>query len=104
MTRHCIICEKRPARKDGYCPNCASKIVSDSKAHETVQPAKFLTYRGFVIGLYPTGTGTYKPQLLQRDAEKLPKSRTINLDTYCDGFDRDQIKRFKATVLSLARA
>jgi len=77
---------------------------AERKARAEAEPAKFLTYRGHVVGLYPTGKGTLKARLLKRDADNLPKSRTLDLNTYLDGFDLEQIKRFKACVLNLAHA
>ena len=100
----CIICGIRPAPKGGYCSTCTAKIDSERRAHAEQRAEKYLTYRGHVVGLYPSGGGNLKARLLKRDPTHLPKSRTLNLDTYLEGFDRDQIKRFKACVLSLANA
>ena len=102
--RKCLICDARPALKSGYCANCGAKIDSERRARAEVQPAKFLTYRGHVVGLYPTGKGTLKARLETRNADTLPQSRVLDLNTYLDSFDRDQIKRFKRCVLSLAHA
>ncbi len=99
----CQICEKRPARTDkGMCVQCAGKIASASKRR--VEPRHFLVYRGNVVGLYPSDGKRLKPQLLRRSAEHMPKRKTINLDTYCEGYSRETIKRFKSCVLQLANA
>ena len=99
----CLICEQRPANgHEGRCVQCHSKIVAMST--RTVQPRHFLTYRGDVVGLYANGDKTLKPRLLGRSAKHLPKTKTIDLNRYCDGYSREVIKRFKACVLQLAQA
>ncbi|HUV51899.1 MAG TPA: hypothetical protein VMW64_02340 [Dehalococcoidia bacterium] len=103
MTK-CVICDQRPSREDGLCQNCADKLDSAKRHNGNGEPRYFLTYHGHVIGLYPNGGGMLTPRLLQRNPDKLPKSKTINLNVFCEGFDRDQIKRFKACVLSTANA
>jgi len=104
MTK-CIICEERPSRKGtGFCTQCQQRVDKLSKASQTVKPSKFVTYRGHVVGMYPAGKGTLRPRLLSRTPNGLPKSRTLDLNTYLDGFNRDTIKRLKATVLQLAHA
>ena len=100
----CVICERRPARNGAFCVNCATKIVAETRRKANGKPSSFLTYRGHVVGLFPNGGGTVKAQLLQRSADNLPKSKVINLNIWCEGFDRETIKRFKRTVLTLANA
>ena len=101
----CVICEQRPAKKDnGQCSVCADKIEAANNKRKPAQPVKFLTYRGHVVGLYPDGKGKLKGRLLKRKAENLPKSKTINLNIYCEGYSRAMIKSFKASVLMLANA
>lgn len=103
MTK-CIICETRPAREGGYCANCNSKLQSDEKRKAADRASQFLTYRGHVVGLFPNGNGMLKARLLKRSPDRLPKSRTLDLNHYIEGFTRDQIKRFKSCVLKLAHA
>ena len=100
----CIICSKRPANGGGYCAPCGNKIESERKSKANQQPVKFLTYKGNVVGLYRNGGDKLTARLLSRAAENLPKSRTIDLNNYCDGFTREMIKKFKKTVLQLANA
>lgn len=103
----CAICERRPARTpESYCANCASQIDAErhKRAAQSDKPVKFLTYRSYVVGLYPNGNGTLKPQLLRRSPDNLPKTRTLDLNRYCDGFTRQEVKRFKACILQLANA
>ncbi len=95
----CVICEHRPAKDKGFCNQCAGKISKMGK--RTNQPRYFLTFRGHVVGLYPNG-GTLKPRLLARSDEHLPKDKTVNLNKYCTGYTREQIKKFKSCILQLA--
>ncbi len=101
----CSICDTLPARIEGHCKNCHDKIVAMRRENRTEEPVKFLTYRGMVVGLFPSrNKGMLTPRAVMRSADNLPKSKTIDLNVYCEGFDRDMIKRFKSTVLSLAGA
>ena len=102
---HCIICEQRPARTaEGQCRNCASKIEAERKLRAPDKPVKYLTYRGNVVGLFRNGGTALKARLLKRSPYGLPKRITLDLNTYLPGFDRAQIKAFKACVLKLASA
>jgi hypothetical protein len=103
MTK-CVICERRPAKENGFCTPCGNKIDAERNARRKNQPRHFLTYRGHVVGLFSDGNGTLKGQLLRRNPEKLPRKKTINLNIYCEGYTREIIKRFKACVLQLAHA
>lgn len=104
MVNHrCIICDKRPATQPHYrCANCDAKIKADQRHQKPVQPSNFLTYRGNVVGMYPNGGGVLKARLLMRNPSGLPKGKTINLDAYCEGYTREQVKRLKACVLHLS--
>lgn len=101
----CVICERRPARTpEGYCGNCDSKLEAQNRCKQADKPVKFLTYRGSVVGLYRNGKGMLTPKLLKRSPDNLPKTRTLNLNRYCEGYTRDMIKAFKKSVLQLANA
>ena len=104
MTK-CVICEKRPSRNgNGYCAPCDSKIAKIKRNNRSPKPTKFLVYRGNVVGLVPSGNGMLKGVKANINPLRLPKSRTLFLDKYCDGFERSQIKAFKAAVLKLYAA
>ena len=100
----CIICGWRPAGDNHFCNNCNQKVQSEKQKKNGKQPVKFLTYRGSVVGLYPNGAGRLTPRLLKRSPEHLPKTKTLDLNTYIDGFTREDIKGFKRCVLQLANA
>jgi hypothetical protein len=99
----CCICGPRPPKPGHrFCPNCEAKLEKEKRHREQGAPVKFITYQGHVVGFYRTGQdGKLTPRLLQRKAEGLPKSRTIDLNHYCEGFTREQIKKFKATIAQL---
>lgn len=103
----CVICNHRPARTaEGYCANCAAQVekARESTRKHDAKPVKYLTYKGNVVGLFSNGDGTLKSRLMHGNPERLPKDKTLDLNKYCSGFDRSQIKRFKACVLKLAYA
>lgn len=99
----CIICERRPANTDkGYCNNCDAKITADRNSRQSPKPEKYLHYRGTVVGLFGNGNGGYHAELLSRSIDNIPKCRLIDLDHYCDGYTREQVKRFKRCCLRLS--
>ena len=108
MTK-CLICEQRPARIAGQCHNCHNKIMADTNKGNVgsngVKPKYYLTFRGHVVGLYPKTDGMLQARFEPKKTDKrLPKKMTINLNAYCEGYDRNTIKRFKVCVLSVAHA
>jgi len=100
----CVICSKRPAKVAAYCIQCNGHIEADHNRKRRPEPRHFLTYRGHVVGLFKNGEGMLKAQLLRRNPDRLPKSKTFDLNRWVDGFSRAQIKDFKACVLKLAHA
>jgi hypothetical protein len=105
VTPKCVICDKRPARTDkGWCLQCAENIKAQNKRRQPDKPERYITYRGHVVGLFKNGGGTLQARLVHIKPERLPKTRTLDLNTYLDGFSRDQIKKMKRTVLALAGA
>ena len=85
----------------GRCKTCHDKIMAATNRRKPEKPEKYLTYRGIVVGLFKSGTGKLRGRLLRISDNRLPKYKTINLNEYCDGFDRAQIKSFKAACLTL---
>ena len=103
MTK-CNVCEARPARVEGLCHNCSRKIEAEKGHKKAEKPVSFLTYRGHVVGLYRNGGSTLLPKLMNRNPDTLPKSKTLDLNTYLEGFTREKVKSFKSCVLTLASA
>lgn len=97
----CSICFNAPAKIHGHCHACHIRLKNLRADSTNAVPVKYLTYRGYVVGLYSVGKGVLKPRAETRKAETLPKAKTLDLNVWCEGFTRDKIKEFKACVLSL---
>lgn len=103
MRRKCIICNTRPVEEGqtaGYCKVCSDQIRSGQSARSAQDEVhQYLTYRGKVIALIPSemkaGVQMYKCVRVFKNPDTLPKTKTINLNVYQEGFDREQIKRMK---------
>ena len=105
MRKVCIICDNRPAVKgSGYCHNCKSKIAAERNHRNRSRPFKFATYQGHVIAFFRVGGGSLKYTLLERNPDSLPKADTIDLNTYIDGYTREQVKKIKSAILQVANA
>lgn len=108
--RKCIICGNRPVargQKAGYCKVCEDQIAAGQRARSTGEDvAKYLTYRGIVIALKPSnkeaGVQMYKAERVFKNPDTLPKGKTVNLNQYCEGYDRAQIKKFKKLFAQVA--
>jgi len=100
----CAICGHRPVKGGHrFCTPCQDKIDKDVRSRKADQPVKYATYRGHVVGFYHDRGNKLVPKLLMRKAESLPKGRTIDLNHYCDGYTRDQVKKIKHAILQLAQ-
>ena len=64
---------------------------------------KYLAYAGHVVGLFPKN-GNLVASYIGMSMAGIPKAKLIDLNEYCEGFTRHQIKAFKATVLRVAKA
>jgi len=106
--RKCHICGVRPATTEqGYCHNCQSQLDADRRSRRPAKPFRYVTYRGVIVGLHRHKSNgdngdTFKVEYITRDPEKLPKSKLINLDTYCPGFTREQVKKLKRLCMRMA--
>ena len=98
----CVVCDKHHATGNGICHNCNAKLEAGKRRSKADKPVKYATYRGQVIGFFRNGGGKLIPRLVNRNPERLPKSKLINLNTYVEGFTRDQVKRIKSAILQLA--
>ena len=111
MTRECLICQKRFKKRDDDSPYCREHrkavALADRDAKDrrkaNYNAFRFAHYKGHVVGFYPNGEeGTYKPQYVGMSLSGIPKYKLIDLDRYAPGFDRRQIRKLKACVMSLA--
>ena len=112
-----ILCGTRPVAHDGEaaeklrCRQCHNGIEQEKAQRKGngQKVIRFMTYRGIVIaqieGPRPVNWGKTKRcrrwERVYKDPAKLPKRRTMDLNAYCQGYQREQIKRLKAMVLRL---
>ena len=108
----CLICEVKP-RYNGsrFCHDCEGKLKANGGTQKAVKPDYYLTYHGITVGFFRNERGKLTPRLLHRDIFKVlpsgdvkckvPTDKVINLDEYCPGYTREQVKRFKAVVAEL---
>jgi len=103
--RKCLICGVRPATTElGFCHNCQASIDAEKRRKRQARKAdKYVTYRGVTIALRKNGEDKYKAAFSTLNPERIPKSRLINLDIYCPGYTREQIKKLKRLCLSFAK-
>jgi hypothetical protein len=98
----CVVCGVRPKSVNGRCKTCHNQIMAAINRRKPEKPEKYLTYQGIVVGLFKSGAGQLRGRLLRVSDTRLPKCKTINLNEYCQGYDRAHIKSFKAACLQLA--
>lgn len=102
--RKCLICGLRPASGEhGFCHNCQAQIEADKHRKQQPKPFRYVTYRGVTIAFYNGNGDKLTPQVITRDPDKLPQQLLINLDNYCPGFTREQVKKLKRLCLSFAK-
>lgn len=102
--RKCLICGVRPAVERGFCHNCLTSMDAERRHKRQARKAdKYVTYRGVTVALRSNGDGEYKASFSTLNPERIAKKRLINLDGYCPGYDRGQIKKLKRLCLSFAK-
>lgn len=97
----CVICDVRPAQDgNGRCGHCEAVIKAERRRREPARPVKYITYKGMTVGLFPKrgDPGVLEVRAVDLAPARLPKGKTLDLNTYLPGFTREQIKRFKATI------
>lgn len=102
----CVICDVRPVNgnPEGMCAHCHSKVERERMLRRPEKPFRYVTYQGHVVGMFRSQDGKLSPRLLGIAAERLPKSITLDLNRYLNGFTRDQIKKMKKCVFQLTQA
>jgi len=78
------------------------KNALDDKHRRQLKAFRYVSYHGHVVGFYHNGNGTFVPSYYGMSTAKIPKGKLLDLDNYCPGFTREQVKKLKATVLSLS--
>ena len=101
--RKCLICD-RAIRKGCYCQECGRQLAKDRaeiKARRQPNAYKYIVYHGHVVGMFRR-KGSLHPSYIGMSTCNIPKGKLIDLDTYCPGYTRAQIKKLKTTVLRLS--
>lgn len=102
--RKCHICGLRPATSEqGFCHNCQSQLDADRLRKRPKKPFRYVTYQGVTMALHKDGEDKLKAEFVTRNPDKLPKSRLINLDGYCSGYTRQQVKKLKRLCKGFAK-
>jgi hypothetical protein len=104
----CPLCDRKHKNDGTYCRGCQIAIDRDkAEEHQRQNPngkaVKFVHYQGHVVGFFGKN-GKLAARYIGMSLSNIPKRKLINLDEYCPGFDRQQIKHLKATVLRLSQA
>lgn len=110
----CPICAHRPKVKDSMrCRVCERRLIrarAEEKARREWWRAAlkglppdakpFAVWRGYGVAfLSAQGGGRIARPLTVTESRAVPKGRTLLLDTYCDGYTREQVKRIKRAIL-----
>lgn len=102
--RKCQICGRRPvANEQQYCNHCQAQIEAAKRRKRQPKVFRYVTYRGVTFAFYNGDGDKLRAELTTRNPETLPQRLLINLDTYCPGFTRDQIKKLKRLCLSVTQ-
>ncbi len=101
---NCCMCGKRtPMAGKSRCHNCEQKIQADCTRARKRGPGfwKYIVWHTEVVGVRRVGNGKVTYEFLKREPYdkdgklRLPAAKTIDLNKYCPGYDRDQIKHMK---------
>ena len=101
----CLICDERPAVIGVYCRQCSQQLKAEKHPrHRTDKAAVLPAMSPIRARSLPcidlgNGMGKYTPANLQPD--KLPRARTIDLNTFCPQLTKEEVKRLKRLVISL---
>ena len=102
----CLICEHRPARNGYACPICNQQIEKETRRREMAKaddkPLLYATWRGMSVGFVMQGSITATTFKAIR-VNKVPSRGTINLDGYCQGYTRGQVRKMKSAIIALNR-
>lgn len=103
-TRKCHICGLRPAKSEnGFCHDCQNSINAErQQKRQAAGFDKYIHYQGVTVAL-KAKNGTYVPSFYSGNIKRIPRCRLINLDGYCAGYTREQIKKFKRLCKSFAK-
>jgi hypothetical protein len=101
--RKCLICGVRPSNGQSYCKQCTAQIEAEKRRKQQPKPFRYVTYQGVTFEFRAGKNGTFTPHYIGRNPDTLPQKLLINLDKYCIGFNREQVKKLKRLCLSFAK-
>lgn len=104
----CPICSRKHKNEGVHCRTCQAALDKDEvkerrQQNQNGNAVKFVHYQGHVVGFFRKNSHL-EPRYIGMSLSGIPKTRLINLDAYCPGFDRSQIKKLKSVVLRLSQA
>ena len=102
----CTICGRGQRARDRFCQRCTRNLERERtaekrrKAHQGWQYKlwKAIHWKGYLVGLYENGGSCLNAQALTVAVGRVPKSMLVDLDKYCPGYDRQQVKKMKRAV------
>ena len=107
---HCIVCDRGIRKTDDkgrlLCQEHSRSLVKlEEESRTCTRKArnawKWVTYRGHVVKLQIV-KGKTQPSYVGMSTARVPKAKLINLDEYCQGLNRNTVKRLKRIVLSVS--
>lgn len=101
----CVICGRKTKSDAAYCQQHQrqlDKARQEERRRKQPKAVKYACYRGHIIGFFKNGGGKLIASYVGMSTSGIPKGKLINLDEYCEGYTREQIKKLKATVLALS--
>jgi len=101
--RKCLICGVRPSNGQSYCKHCAAQIEADKRRKQKPKTFRYVTYQGVTFEFRNGKNGTFIPHYTSHNPDTLPQKLLINLNEYCEGFTREQVKKLKRLCLSFAK-
>lgn len=100
----CLICNRGTKPNAPYCQEHQRELDRQrAEEKKKADVVKYVTYRGHVVAFYKNGGDSLRASYHGMTTNGIPKGKIINLDVWCEGFTREEIKRLKAVVLRLSR-
>jgi hypothetical protein len=93
----------RPSNRQSYCKQCTAQIEAEKRRKQKPRAFRYATYQGTTIEFHAVGKGVFKPQFCGVNPDTLPQKLLINLNKWCEGFTREQVKKLKRQCLSFAK-
>lgn len=96
----CLYCDRKLKLGLAVCQQ-HERMLATLKPKPKAKPEYYVSYRGHVVAFHKNGGTSLKPDYL--GMVKIPrKAQQINLDEFCKGYSREQIRKLKTCVMRLA--